>query len=82
MSQYLGIHYFDIIFLLEKLATMKAEELGEECLVRNIDSDGLSREQMIVVISQYEGKMMEKTLPNLQIQLKLQEIKDKESRMK
>ena len=76
----------------EKLTTMKLEELREECHVRNIDSDGLSREQMIVVISQYEGKMKEETLPvpedsksdslelrKLEIQLKLQEIKDKES---
>ena len=37
----------------EKLTTMKSEELREECHVRNIDSDGLSREQEGIIERSY-----------------------------
>ena len=73
---------------------MKADELREECQKRNMNPEGLNRDQNIVYISQYEGKVQKEepfdhgdlaqanpeeiALGKLELQLKLQEQERKD----
>ena len=76
-----------IMVIPEKLSSKKAEELREECYHRNIKCEGLDRDQMIVLISQYEGRLLEKeaeTFPEVEEDVKadVNEIRKLEIQLK